>query len=595
MTSSKDPTLRILIAEDSPTQAQQLRYILEQSGYEVTTAANGRLALEATRQSRPALIISDVMMPEMDGYQLCNAIKDDPSLNTVPLILVTTLSDPQDVIRGLECRADNFILKPYDADNLLRRVQFVMANSHMGISEQPGMGLNISFRGQTHYITADRLQILNLLLSTYEAAIQRNKELSATRDTLRQTNEDLQHLTEKLEDRVRLRTRELEESNEALRKAQKALIQQERLHALGQMASGIAHDINNAISPVALYAESLLEHSSGLGERERSQLSAISRAVNDVALTVGRMREFYRPREEEMPLASVALNDMVQQIVELTRARWGDLPGRAGIAIDVKTMLDPELPQISGAENEIRDALTNLIFNAVDAMPLGGIIQIRTTVQDSPPENGVVKPEVRLDVQDSGTGMPEDVRRRCLEPFFTTKGDRGTGLGLAMVYGMAQRHGARLEIDSKPDAGTTMRLLFPSRAGSAAKATTAAGARKLNILLINENESLRQSLGTVLQDEGHHVITAQGDTAARAAMEHPTAMPPVDVVITDTPPHEGDFVSSLRRKAPSTRTILLGAWTHKDQPGGSATIDRVLNHPPRLNELRTALAEVCGG
>src|SRR5690606_21929052 len=146
----------------------------------------------------PALVISDVMMPEMDGYQLCMAVKEDPALHDVPIILVTTLSDPQDVIRGLECRADNFILKPYEADNLLRRVQFVMANSHMGLAEQPGMGLKISFRGQSHFITADRLQILNLLLSTYEAAIQRNKELSATRDTLRQTNEDLQHLTEKL-------------------------------------------------------------------------------------------------------------------------------------------------------------------------------------------------------------------------------------------------------------------------------------------------------------------------------------------------------------------------------------------------------------
>ena len=388
MSSSIDPTMRILVAEDSPTQAQQLRYILEQHGYQVTLATNGRLALEAAKQSRPALIISDVMMPEMDGYQLCTAVKGDPALSDVPLILVTTLSDPHDVIRGLECRADNFILKPYEADNLLRRVQFVMANSHMGLNEQPGMGLKISFRGQSHYITADRLQILNLLLSTYEAAIQRNKELSATRDALRQTNDELQHLTEQLEDRVRLRTLELEESNEALRKAQQTLIQQERLHALGQMASGIAHDINNAISPVALYTESLLENSAGLSDRARSQLSSISRAINDVALTVGRMREFYRPREQEMPLTSVTLNDLVQQVVALTRARWGDLPSQAGIAIEVQTTLDPTLPQISGAENEIRDALTNLIFNAVDAMPQGGIIEIRTMAHQLPAEDG---------------------------------------------------------------------------------------------------------------------------------------------------------------------------------------------------------------
>ena len=194
----------ILIAEDSPTQAAQLRYILEQQGYSVISAVNGKLALEAALQYRPQLVISDVVMPEMTGYELCRHIKNDPRLAETPVILVTTLSDPQDVIRGLECRADNFILKPYDADQLLRRIQFVLVNNQMRQSDQPGMGLEIVFSGQKHFITADRLQILNLLLSTYEAAIQRNKELSSTRDTLRQTNIDLQQLTHELED-ARLR------------------------------------------------------------------------------------------------------------------------------------------------------------------------------------------------------------------------------------------------------------------------------------------------------------------------------------------------------------------------------------------------------
>src|SRR3954469_1146547 len=163
MFESRAPGARVLIGEDSATQAQRLTHILEQSGYRVSAAANGKLALDLARQQKPALVISDVIMPEMDGYQLCSAIKTDPKLADVPVILVTTLSDPQDVIRGLECRADNFILKPYDADHLLRRVQFVLVNSHMRQNEQPGMGLEIVFGGQKHFITADRLQILNLL------------------------------------------------------------------------------------------------------------------------------------------------------------------------------------------------------------------------------------------------------------------------------------------------------------------------------------------------------------------------------------------------------------------------------------------------
>src|SRR6266849_3602939 len=378
-----DTALQILIAEDSATQAQRLQYILEQHGYRVTCAANGRLALEAAQRNKPALIISDVIMPEMNGYELCRRVKTDAHMADVPVILVTTLSDPHDVIRGLECGADNFILKPYDADQLLRRIQFVLVNSQMRRSEQSGMGLEIVFGGQKHFITADRLQILNLLLSTYEAAMQRNAELSSTRDTLRQTNLDLRQLTLELEDRVLMRTRELELSNEALRQAQQALIQQERLRALGQMASGIAHDINNAISPIALYTESMLERETTLSPEARDRLVTIQRAIDDVAQTVARMREFYRPREPELALSDVELNRAVRQVVELTKPRWSDLPQARGIMIELRTELADDLPELIGAESEVRDALTNLIFNAVDAMPNGGVLTLRTCLMGS--------------------------------------------------------------------------------------------------------------------------------------------------------------------------------------------------------------------
>ena len=187
--------VRILVAEDSPTQARRLQYILEQHGYAVTHAGNGRLALEEAGRRKPDLIISDVVMPEMDGYELCRRVKTD-GLGDVPVILVTTLSDPGDVIRGLECRADNFILKPYDEQYLLSRVQFVLMNRAMRRSEPGGLAVEIFFNGQRQIITADRLQILNLLLSTYDAAIQRNKELTRTQEELRRTESFLNSLVE---------------------------------------------------------------------------------------------------------------------------------------------------------------------------------------------------------------------------------------------------------------------------------------------------------------------------------------------------------------------------------------------------------------
>jgi signal transduction histidine kinase len=170
----------------------------------------------------------------------------------------------------------------------------------------------------------------------------------------------------------------LQQAYDDLRQTQQQIMQQERLRALGQMASGIAHDINNAISPMALYTEALLEHEKSLSERGRKQLQIIQRAVDDVAQTVARMGEFYRFREPEVALAPLDLNLLAEQVVDLTRARWSDMAQQRGAAIDLKLELDPKLPRIAGVQSQIRDALVNLVFNAVDAMPQGGTLVIRT-------------------------------------------------------------------------------------------------------------------------------------------------------------------------------------------------------------------------
>lgn len=190
-TASPAHPISILIAEDSPTQAERLRHLLEQQHYRVHLALNGRQALEMTRALRPAMVISDVVMPEMDGYALSHSIKHAPELRNTPVILVTSLSDPADVIRGLESGADNFILKPYDEHYLLNRVRYVLANVQTSHVDETRMGLDIQFNGQRHFIESDRLQILNLLLSTYEAGVRRNAELQLAQEALSRSNEAL--------------------------------------------------------------------------------------------------------------------------------------------------------------------------------------------------------------------------------------------------------------------------------------------------------------------------------------------------------------------------------------------------------------------
>ncbi len=188
--------VNILIAEDSPTQAQRLMYILRKRGWMPLAASNGAQALEMALQmaktEAPALIISDVVMPGMNGYELTRRVKAEPSLRDVPVILVTTMADPHDVIRGLECGADCFIIKPYDERHLVGRVQHILHNREFRHVNDIGMGVEIHFNGQRHYITADRLQILNLLLSTYDAAIQRNQALAASQEALERTTAEVQ-------------------------------------------------------------------------------------------------------------------------------------------------------------------------------------------------------------------------------------------------------------------------------------------------------------------------------------------------------------------------------------------------------------------
>lgn len=186
--------IEILIAEDSPTQAEQLKQLLEEHHYRVLTAVNGKAALAQLALRQPTLVISDVMMPELDGYGLCKAIKSDDKLKHIPVMLVTTLSDPDDVIRGLECGADNFIRKPYEEKYLLSRINYLLMNVELRKNQRMQMALEINLSGHKHAITAERQQILDLLISTYEQAVQVNTELKQREKELAHSNQVLQGL-----------------------------------------------------------------------------------------------------------------------------------------------------------------------------------------------------------------------------------------------------------------------------------------------------------------------------------------------------------------------------------------------------------------
>jgi PAS domain S-box-containing protein len=383
----------------------------------------------------------------------------------------------------------------------------------------------------------------------------------------------------------------LQRAYDDLRQTQQQVMQQERLRALGQMASGIAHDINNAISPMSLYADALLEREPNLTETGRKQLEIIQRSVDDVAATVARMGEFYRLREPRAALLPVDLNLLAEHVVDLTRARWSDMAQQRGVVIQLQLDLDPKLPQIAAVESQIRDALVNLVFNAVDAMPNGGPLVIRTRA------DGSGRNRIRIEVTDCGVGMDEDTRRQCLEPFFTTKGERGTGLGLAMVFGVAERHGAVLDIESQPGKGTTVRLAFAALAHRplGVESPGPVDVSPQRILIIDDDPLLLRSLRDALESDGHEVVAANGGQAGiNAFVESHAEGRPFPVVITDLgmPNVDGRKVAStIKAAVPATLLLMLTGWGRRlvaegDIPPG---VDEVLSKPPRQIDLRNAL------
>jgi CheY-like chemotaxis protein/anti-sigma regulatory factor (Ser/Thr protein kinase) len=303
-----------------------------------------------------------------------------------------------------------------------------------------------------------------------------------------------------------------------------------------------------------------------------------------------------------LKLLPVQLNPLIQQVVELSRARWSDMPQQKGLCIELATELNADVPVVAGVESEIREAMLNLVFNAVDAMPEGGKLTLRTLALPQPSTpGGASAPIAAVEVSDTGMGMDDDTRRRCLEPFFTTKGERGTGLGLAMVYGIAQRHGADIEIESELGKGTTVRLLFPApssamHAAAPAPAPVAAPQTRLRILIVDDDPLLIKSLRDTLEVDGHKVAAANGGQAGidafRAAQSRNDLF---DVVITDLgmPYVDGRKVAAaIKSASPSTPVLLLTGWGQRLIAEGDVPphVDKVLNKPPKLRDLREALA-----
>lgn len=392
------------------------------------------------------------------------------------------------------------------------------------------------------------------------------------------------------EEELRESNRKLVEALDELEATQRQVVQQERLRALGEMASGIAHDFNNALMPVVGYSDMLLTSPEILDDREQTLrfLENVRTAAEDAREVVKRLREFYRHRDEDELLLQIDLNQIINEALSLTQPKWKEQAQASGKTITIDTDLG-QVPTTLGNETELREMLTNLIFNAVDAMPERGTIRVRTRLDGE---------HIVLEVSDTGIGMDEETQRRCLEPFFTTKGERGTGLGLAVTYGIIRRHQGTVEIDSREGEGTTFTIRLPVRAEQAAVAREPAGAAPvapLHVLVVDDDPEALQVIVTFLQADHH---TAETASDGPEALERLSASQ-FDLVITDMamPGLSGDqLAAKVKEIAPQTRVILITGFSQllHDPSAKRDGVDLILGKPITLTAFRQALAEATG-
>jgi signal transduction histidine kinase/ActR/RegA family two-component response regulator len=393
----------------------------------------------------------------------------------------------------------------------------------------------------------------------------------------------------------------LQRVREDLRVAQEQSLQQERLQALGQLSRGMAHDINNALTPILGYTNLIMQSPEGLPENVVKYVGSIRKAGERIAQNVATIRDFYRREGEAGALTIVDLNPLVRETAERSRLEWEGSPQSRDIRIDYKLELADELPRIMAREGELRESVKQLLFNGLEAMPEGGTVTVRTGIRPVSEEPGGAL-KVWVEIVDDGVGMTEEIRKRCLEPFFSTKERQGAkGLGLSQVYGMMRKLKGDIEIASEDGVGTTARLVFlPVQSGHTERFVARpnpAIARRLKILCIDDEVAVLDVLKMTLQSAGHEVEVAGDGQSGVDAFRAARTTVPFDVVVTDLamPRMDGQGVAkTIKLQSSETPVILLTGWGGIMQAEGvhPEHVDVLLGKPPTSGGLLEALRKV---
>ena len=556
--------LRILIVEDSEEHVLFLRRLFATmpETFEIEFSGTLTAALGTLKAGEFEVVLLDLSLPDSEGLETFARV-----IEAVPDLPVVVLSGLQDVGLALETvqrGAQDYLVKGQVDNHLLARsIQYAVERKRVQLQlRRANELLERRVRERTEALQEANARLQQEVAErrkAEEAVIESNTQLAAALARLKATQDEI--------------------------------IQRERMHALGRMANGIAHDFNNALSPILGFSELMLMKPETLQDpqRARGYLEIIHNSAKESAVVVSRLREFYRYHDDSEIFMPVVINDLVLQVISLTQPRWKDQALAAGVTIDVRTEMS-NVPTVPGNESELREALANVVFNAIDAIPRRGTITIRTEVQGR---------WLVITVTDDGVGMTEEVRARCLEPFFSTKPSEGTGLGLGSVYGIVRRHEGEIDIQSELGRGTAVSISLPlerkARPPEAPKPPLPVRA-SLRILVVEDEPLVREVLGVYLEEDAHQVVLAVN---GRVGLEKFKTEGPFDLVMTDRamPEMNGDQLAEAIKKLNPTQPILLltgfgdlmiGAG---EQPFG---VDLVVSKPFTLATLRSAMSKVTG-
>ncbi|MBW3614805.1 MAG: response regulator [Actinobacteria bacterium] len=503
-------TKRVLVVEDSRSQAEMLRADLEDAGWDVVVASDGQEALSLVAGSGSApvdLVISDVVMPRMGGYELCRALKADSRLAGMPVVLLTSLSDAAEVVRGLEAGADNFLHKPYDREHLVSRVDSILASRRAIREGDASAALELSFLGERFIITSERQQILEVLVSSFEDLVVTNRQL-------------------------RDREAELAQARRALEVALAEAVEATRLKS--EFLAAMSHEIRTPMNGVIGMSSLLLGTDLTAEQREyvetvRSSGEALLGVINDIL-------DFSKIEAGKLHFEQLDFDvrTTVEEVADIMAARADDK------GLELVALVEPDVPSIVSADpGRLRQVLLNLVSNATKFTEEG---EVRVQVGHQGDYEG--DRVLRFEVVDTGIGMTESEQAIVFETFVqadasTTRRHGGTGLGLAISRKLVELMGGEIGVESTPGVGS--RFWFTARFGppSQGVATATEGGevralRGVRALVVDDNASARAMLDQILSGFAMRVARAGGAEEGLALLrEAAGAGDPFSIAIID--------------------------------------------------------------